>query len=80
MFFFFFAVLYSHMIYFHDIFPAATGLVHILCRNCLLKRANKGNTKGKGKRGGRRKQLLDELKENRIYWNFKVEALDRTLW
>jgi hypothetical protein len=33
-----------------------------------------------GRRGGRRKQLLDDLKENRRYWKLKEEALDRTLW
>jgi hypothetical protein len=27
-----------------------------------------------------RKQLLDDLKEKRIYWKLKEEALDRTLW
>ena len=25
-------------------------------------------------------QLLDDLKENKIYWNLKEEALDRSLW
>jgi hypothetical protein len=34
----------------------------------------------KGRRGRRRKQLLDDLKENRRYWRLKEEALDRTLW
>jgi hypothetical protein len=33
-----------------------------------------------GKRGRRRKQLLDDLKEKRRYWELKEEALDRTLW
>jgi len=33
-----------------------------------------------GRRGGRRKQLLDGLKEKRGYWELKEEALDRTLW
>jgi hypothetical protein len=33
-----------------------------------------------GRRGRRRKQLLDDLKEKRIYWKLKEEALDRTLW
>jgi hypothetical protein len=32
-----------------------------------------------GRRGRRRKQLLDDLKEKRIYWKLKEEALDRTL-
>jgi hypothetical protein len=33
-----------------------------------------------GRRGRRRKQLLDGLKEKKRYWKFKEEALDRTLW
>ena len=30
--------------------------------------------------GGRRKQLLDGLKETRGYYKLKEKALDRTLW
>ena len=33
-----------------------------------------------GRRGRRRKQLLDEVKEKRRYWELKREALDCTLW
>jgi hypothetical protein len=33
-----------------------------------------------GRRGRRRKQLLDELKEKRGYWKLKEEALYLTLW
>jgi hypothetical protein len=33
-----------------------------------------------GRRGRRRKELLDDLKEKRIYWKLKEEVLDRTLW
>jgi hypothetical protein len=33
-----------------------------------------------GRRGRRRKQLLDDHKETRVYWKLKEEALDRTLW
>jgi hypothetical protein len=32
------------------------------------------------RRGRRRKQLVDDLKEKRRYWKLKEEALDRTLW
>jgi hypothetical protein len=32
-----------------------------------------------GRRGRRRKQLLDDLKEKRGYWKLKEEALARTL-
>jgi hypothetical protein len=40
----------------------------------------KGRTEMTGRRGIRRKQLLDDLKEKRIYWQLKEEAVDRTLW
>ena len=33
-----------------------------------------------GRRGRRRKELLDGLTERRGYWKLKEEALDRTLW
>jgi hypothetical protein len=33
-----------------------------------------------GRRGRRRRQLPDDLKETRMYWKLKEEALDRTLW
>jgi hypothetical protein len=33
-----------------------------------------------GRRGRRCKQLLDDLKEKRRYWELKEEALYRTLW
>ena len=32
------------------------------------------------RRGGRRKKLLDELKDRRGYSHLKEEALDRTMW
>jgi hypothetical protein len=36
--------------------------------------------RGMGRRGRRRKQLLDDLKGKWSYWIFKKEALDHTLW
>jgi len=55
-----------------------------LRRNCLLKGVIEERIKGeievKGRRGGRRRKLLDDLKERRGYSYFKEEALDRTLW
>jgi hypothetical protein len=33
-----------------------------------------------GRRGKRRKKLLDDLKEKRGYSHLKEEALDRTVW
>ena len=57
---------------------------HILRRNCLLQRVIEGKIKGgievTGKRGRRRRKLLDDLKERRGYSHLKEEALDRTMW
>jgi len=33
-----------------------------------------------GRRGRKRRKLLDELKERRGYCNLKEEGLDRTVW
>jgi hypothetical protein len=33
-----------------------------------------------GRRGRRRKKLLDDLKEKRRYWKLKQEVLDSTVW
>jgi len=33
-----------------------------------------------GRRGRRRRKLLDDLKERRGYYRLKDEALDRTMW
>jgi len=59
-------------------------IVHILRRNCLLQRVIEGKIKGRievtGRRGRRRKKLLDGLKERRGYSHLKEEALDRSMW
>jgi hypothetical protein len=39
-----------------------------------------GRIEMKGRRGRRRKQILDDLKEKRRYWKLKEEALDHTQW
>jgi hypothetical protein len=55
-----------------------------LRRNCLLKDVIEGKIEGRiemtGRRRGRCKQLLDDIKEKRRYWKLKEETLDRTLW
>jgi hypothetical protein len=33
-----------------------------------------------GRRGRRRRKLLDDLKEKRGYWKLKEGALNRTIW
>jgi hypothetical protein len=49
-----------------------------------LQQVTEGKIKGKievtGRRGRRRRKLLDELKERREYSHLKDEALDGTLW
>jgi len=54
-----------------------------LRRNFLLQQVTEGEIKGgmevTGRRGRRRRKLLDELKERRGYSNFKEKALDRTM-
>jgi hypothetical protein len=39
-----------------------------------------GRIEMKGRRGRRRKQLLDDLKEKIRYWKLKEEALGRIVW
>jgi hypothetical protein len=57
---------------------------HILRRNCLLQRVIEGKIKGgigvTGRRGRRRRKLLDDLKERRGYFYLKEEDLDCTMW
>jgi len=53
---------------------------HLLRRNCVLKRLIEGNVKGSReiteRRGRRRKQLLDHLKEKTGYWKLQEEEPD----
>jgi hypothetical protein len=57
---------------------------HIVRRNCHLQWFIEGKLKGgievTGRRGRRRRKLLDDLKERRGYSHLKEEALDRTMW
>jgi hypothetical protein len=45
----------------------ANWIGHILRRNWILKHVSEGEIEVTGRRGGRRKQLLDYLKEKRGY-------------
>jgi hypothetical protein len=62
----------------------ANWIGHILRRNCLLKHVIEGKLEGRiemtGRRGRRRKQLLEDLKEKRGHWKLIEEALDRGHW
>jgi len=58
----------------------ANWIGHIFRRNCLLQRViEKRVLEVTGKRGRRRRKLLDDLKERRGYSHLKEEALDRTI-
>jgi hypothetical protein len=62
----------------------ANWIGHILHRNCLLQWVTEGQIKGgievTGRRGRKRRKLLDDLKERRGYSHLEEEALDRTMW
>ena len=62
----------------------ANWIGHKFRRNCLLQRGIEGKIKGRievrGRRGRRRRKLLDDLKERSGYSHLKEEALDRTMW
>ena len=62
----------------------ANWIGHILRRNCFLLQVIEGKIKKqvevKRRRGRRRKNLLDDLKDRRLYCQLKEEALDRTMW
>jgi len=62
----------------------ANWIGHILRRNCILQRVTEGKIQGgievTGRRGRRRRKLLDYLKGRRGYSHLKEEALDRTMW
>ena len=62
----------------------ANWIGHILRRNCFLQRVIEGKIKGvievTGRRGRKRRKLLDDLKKRRGYSYLKEEALDRTMW
>ena len=62
----------------------AKWIGHILSRNCLLQRVTAGKIQGgievTGRRGRRRRKLLDYLNERRGYYHLNEKTLDRTMW
>jgi hypothetical protein len=56
----------------------------ILRRNCILERVTERKIERMAEVTERRergsKLLLDAIKENRLYWKLKEEALDRAVW
>ena len=73
-----------HVVTFYGGTSIGIWIGHILHRNCLLQWVIEGKIKGgtevTGRRGRKRRKLLDELKERRGYSQLKEEALDRTMW
>ena len=68
----------------HEISKRKTNWIgHIFRRNCLLQQVIEGKIEGgievTGRRGRRRRKLLDDLKEKRGYSHVKEEALDFTV-
>jgi hypothetical protein len=62
----------------------ANWIGHILRINCLLHQVIEEKVKGgihvRGRRGRRRRKLLDDLKERRGYSHLMEEALDGAIW
>jgi hypothetical protein len=62
----------------------ANSIGHILRRNCLLQQVIKGKIKVlievTGRRGRRRRKLLDDLRKGRECSHLTEEALDRCIW
>ena len=62
----------------------ANRISHILLRNCLLQRVIEGKIKEgievTGRRGRRRRKLLDDFKERKGYSYLKEDTLDSTMW
>jgi hypothetical protein len=54
----------------------ANWIGHNVRRNCLLKHVTEGKIAETRRQGRRHKQLLDDLKETRIYQKLEVGALD----
>jgi hypothetical protein len=62
----------------------ANWIGHILRRNCLLKHVTEGKLEGRiemtGRRGRRRKQLLDDLSGKEKILAIERGSTNRTLW
>ena len=62
----------------------ANWIGHVWRRNYLLQRVIEGKIIGgmevAGRRGRRRRKLLDDPEERRGYSHLKEEALDRAMW
>jgi hypothetical protein len=69
----------------HDIRKRkANWIGYTLRRNCLLRKVIEGKIKGgievTGRRGKRRRELIDDLMERRGYCRLNEKALNRPIW
>jgi hypothetical protein len=58
----------------------ANWIALFLRRNCFLKHGIEGKMEGTGRRGTRRKQLLDYIKETIRYWKMKDQTVYLAVW
>jgi hypothetical protein len=62
----------------------ANWIGHLVRRNCLPQQVIEGKIKGgievTGRRGKRRRKLLDDLKETRGHSHLNEDILHRTMW
>jgi hypothetical protein len=58
----------------------ANWIGHISLLQWVIEGKIKGGIEVTGRRGRKRRKLLDDLKEKRGYSHLKEEALDRTMW
>jgi hypothetical protein len=58
----------------------ANWIGSIFSRVCLLKHFIEVKIEGKRRQGRIHHQLLDDLKENKIYQNLREAAIDHTRW
>jgi hypothetical protein len=70
----------SQLDYSYCLITKAKRIGHILRRIWILKPYIEGKIKVKGKRGRKRKRLLDDMKETTRYCKLKYGAVDHTLW
>jgi len=57
----------------------ANWICHIACRNCVLKHVIDGKIEDTGRRGRRRKQLLNDLQEKEQLLESELESTRSTL-
>jgi hypothetical protein len=64
----------------HEISKRKANWIGHILRRQVIEGKIKGGMEVTGRRGRRRRKLLNDLKERRGYSHLKEEALDRTMW